>query len=262
MAFSTALFAQSPFPPFMSGGAPPRLVFRSDGTLEQATPSSADPQSEQQTSATKPNRDHPASLTPDNNKKLTVNPVTGMVTTTPQDYSPLTGEQRWRVYWKGTYFSYGAYFKPVFFALILDQASGSPRQWGGGFAGFGRRVASRTGSNIVQGTIRAPIAYALHEDVRFIYSGQHGFGRRTLHAIVYSFLTFNDQGAPTPNISKFVGYYSSTAISTMWRPPSKKSLLRYTFVNGTEQLGLSVPINIFQEFWPDMARKFQHRNAR
>ncbi len=242
----------------MPTGAPPRITFRPDLTTEWATFPSADPQNQQQNPPppTAQQGADPTSPAQDS-RRLAVNPVTGLVTTSATDYSPLTAEERWKVYWKGTYFSYGAYFKPVFFALILDQATGSPKQWGGGFAGFGRRVASRTASNIVQGTIRAPLAAALHEDVRFIYSGQHGAVRRTWHAVEYSFLTFNNQGAPTPNISKLVGYYSSTAISTMWHPPSKTSLLRYTFINGSEQVGLSVPINILQEYWPDLIHTFR-----
>ena len=107
----------------------------------------------------------------------------------------------------------------------------------------------------MQGAIRAPLAAALHEDVRYI-SDQRGGKRRVWHAIEYSFLTYNNQGQPTLNISKLVGYYASTAISTTWRP-GHYALLNYTFVNGSEQIGLSVPINILQEFWPDVGRKLR-----
>lgn len=93
----------------------------------------------------------------------------------------------------------------------------------------------------------------LHEDVRYI-TDQRGGKRRLLHAIEYSFLTYNNQGQPTLNIAKLVGYYASTAISTAWRP-GRHSLPEYTFGNGSEQFGLSVPVNILQEFWPEISRK-------
>jgi hypothetical protein len=189
--------------------------------------------------------------------QLAVNPITGLVPVSATHYAPLTLKQRWKVYWTQTYFSYGAYFKPVMFALVLDQTTNSPSQWGGGFRGFGLRVASRTASGMVQGTIRAPIAAALHEDVRYVYSGRQSRKRRLLYAVEYSFLTYNDQHRPTLNVAKLVGYFASTAISTEWHPP-QQSLARYTFVNGSEQLGLSVPINILQEFWPFFARQFAH----
>lgn len=191
--------------------------------------------------------------------QFAVNPITGLVPVTARGYTPMTGKQRWKVYWKQTYLSMGAYFKPVLFALVLDQAENSPRQWGGGLSGYGLRLASRTGSNIIQSTIRAPLAAALHEDVRYVYSGQSNPWRRTLYGAEYSFLTYNNQHRPTLNIAKLIGYYAATAISTQWRPPSKRSLGEYTLINGTEQLGLSVPINVLQEFWPSITRRLTRR---
>ena len=191
--------------------------------------------------------------------RLAVNPVTGLTVSSALNFTPLTGKERWRLYWKSSFFSAGAYFRPVFFALVLDQTTNSPSQWGGGFHGFGLRVASRTGSNIVQGSIRAPLAAALHEDVRYI-SDQRGGKRRILHAVEYSLLTYNEQGHPTLNVSKLVGYYASTAISTTWRP-GHHPLASYTFANGSEQIGLSVPINILQEFWPEIWRRIAHRQG-
>jgi hypothetical protein len=196
----------------------------------------------------------PAPAPTDSQKdRLAVNPITGLTWSPASNFSPLTGKDRWKLYWRQNYFSMGAYFRPVFFALVLDQATGSPSQWGGGFGGFGPRVGSRILSNITQGTIRAPIAALMHEDVRYI-SDHRGGKRRILHAIEYSFLTYNDQGHPTFNISKFVAYYASTAISTTWRP-GKHPLLSYTLTNGSEQVGLSVPVNILQEFWPEISSK-------
>jgi hypothetical protein len=197
--------------------------------------------------------------TDDQKVRLAVNPITGLSVSPASNFTPLTGSERWKLYWKQDYFSVGAYFKPVFFALALDQATGSPSQWGGGFHGFGLRLTSRIGSNVVQGTIRAPLAAALHEDVRYI-SDQRGGKRRIWHAVEYSFLIYNNQGNPTLNVSKLVGYYASTAISTTWRP-GHHPLAAYTFANGSEQLGLSVPVNILQEFWPDLVHKRARRQA-
>ncbi len=190
--------------------------------------------------------------------RLAVNPVTGMVVASEANYTPLTGDERLKLYFKMNYWSVGAYFGPVFSALVLDQATGSPAQWGGGFAGFGRRVASRTGNAILQGTFQAPVAVILHEDVRFITSSKTGFKRRALHAIVYSFLTYNNQGHPTLNIANLGGYYASTAASATWLP-GHYNVLNYTLLNGTEQIGLSVPVNVFQEFWPEVRRAVFHR---
>jgi len=204
-----------------------------------------------------PQRSTPRQSTSDNGR-LAVNPVTGIVTTAPANYLPLTGKERWKLYWKQNYFSIGAYFGPVFTALVLDQATGSPPQWGGGLEGYERRLASRTGSAILQGTIQAPLAVVLHEDVRYVASNDRRGKRRALHAVAYSFLTFNDQGHPTPNIANLGAYYGSTAITTLWLP-GKYNVARYTLANSTEQIALTVPVNILQEFWPEVVHKVLRR---
>lgn len=216
------------------------------------TQGSAPSQSQDQTSAGEQNS------APGNTRKLSVNPLTGIVSATESSYEPLTGEERWRLYWKMNYFSVGAYFGPFFDALLLDQATGSPAQWGGGFPGYGRRVASRTASAILQGTFQAPAAYLLHEDVRYIVSKQHGFGHRALHALAYSFLTYNNSGQPTVNVANLSAYYASTAVSTAWLPGHYK-VFDYTLSNSTEQIGLTLPVNLLQEFWPEIVRTFHHR---
>jgi len=189
--------------------------------------------------------------------KVNVNPVTGLVSS-GGTYMPLTGEQRWQIYWKMNFFSVGAYFGPFFTALVLDQATGSPAQWGGGFRGYGKRVGTRTVSAMLQGTFQAPVAYVLHEDVRYITSGNSGFKRRVGHAIAYSFLTYNSSGHPTPNVANLGAYYASTAVSTAWLPGHYK-VLSYTLSNSSEQIILSLPVNLLQEFWPDIMRLIHRR---
>jgi len=184
-------------------------------------------------------------------KALSVNPVTGMVSASEANYEPLSGNERVKLYFKMNYASVGAYFGPFFTALVLDQSTGSPAQWGGGFGGYGRRVASRLGTAILQGTFQAPMAALLHEDVRYIASSQHGMKRRAWHAVKYSFLTYNSQGQPTLNVANLSSYYAATAISVAWLP-SHNNVATYTLSNATEQVGLSIPLNLLQEFWPEI----------
>ena len=192
------------------------------------------------------------------NNSLAVNPLTGLTSASSSNYQPLTGKQRWQLYWKQNYWSLGAYFGPVVTALCLDQATGSPGQWGGGLEGFGKRLGSRTLTGVIQGSFQAALAAPLHEDVRYISSGHGGFGHRVLHSIVFSFLTYDNHGHKTLNIANLTGYYASTAVSTTWIP-SDDSWGHYTLIHGTENVGLSIPVNMIQEFWPDINRKFFHR---
>jgi hypothetical protein len=201
-----------------------------------------------QTSSTNDPDPDPAAV---EKERLKINPVTGLPAASESNYSPLTGSERWKLYFKMNYWSVGAYFGPVFSALVLDQSTGSPREWGGGFAGFGRRLASRVGNAVLQGSFQAPVAAVLHEDVRYISSSQHGFKRRAEHAVLYSFLTYNTEGRPTLNIANLSAYYASTAMSSAWLP-GHHIMGGYTFSNASEQIALSVPVNLLQEFWPEV----------
>jgi hypothetical protein len=212
--------------------------------------------------AANPASESPDAQAPDRHQALSVNPVTGLASASALDYHPLTAKERWELYWRQNYWSVGAYFGPVFTALVLDQATGSPSQWGGGFGGYGRRVASRTAMGMLQGTLQASIAAGLHEDVRYISSARTGFKKRALHAVAYSFVTYNDQGLTTLNVANLSSYYATTAISAAWLP-GRRNVATYTLTNGTAQIALAVPVNLLQEFWPDIRRKIarSHRTS-
>ncbi len=192
-------------------------------------------------------------------KRLAVNPLTGLVTSPGSDYRPLTAGESWKLYWKQNYTSIGAYVGPFAAALVLDQARGDPYQWGGGFPGYGRRLASRVGSAIVQGTFQAPAAALLKEDVRYIASNQRSPKRRVLHAVAYSFLTYSNHGHPTLNIANLGGYYVASATSTLWLPGSHR-VVTYALSDASLQIALTIPVNMLQEFWPDIDRRVIHRH--
>jgi hypothetical protein len=192
-------------------------------------------------------------------QRLSVNPLTGLVTSSKVNYVPLTVEERWKLYWKQNYWSMGAYIGPFAAALVLDQARGDPYQWGGGFPGYGRRVASRVGGAIFQGTFQAPVAALLHEDVRYIAADQRSAKRRALHAVAYSFLTYNNEGHPTLNIANLGGYYAASVISTAWLP-GHYNVADHALSDASLQILLSVPVNLLQEFWPEVRSYVFHRH--
>lgn len=191
------------------------------------------------------------------NDVYNVNPLTGQVSATALHYQPLTGHQRWKLYLKQNYWSVGAYFGPLVSALVLDQATGQPEEWGGGFAGYGRRVGSRLGGAVIQGSVQAPLAALLKEDTRYIISGQRGFKRRAGHALIYGFLTYNDKGKPTLNVANLTGYYAASATSTLWVPGVGNSAT-YALRDGSLQVGLAAVVNLVQEFWPEILRTVRH----
>jgi hypothetical protein len=187
---------------------------------------------------------------------LKINPVTGIASVSATNYTPLTSHERWKLYFKQNYWSMGAYFGPCVSALLVDQTTGEPPEWGGGIGGYGRRLGSRLGTAIVQGTFQAPVAALLGEDTRYISSGQEGFKKRAKHVVLFSFVTYNTQGHKTLNIANIGGFYASSAVSTLWLP-QKENVGLYTLTDGTKQAGLTILINMIQEFWPDIRQKLR-----
>ena len=184
---------------------------------------------------------------------LKVNPLTGQVSASGSDYRPLTAQERWRLYFKQNYWSVGAYFGPLASAFLLDQATGDPKEWGGGFVGYGRRLGSRLGASRIQGTFQAPLAALLGEDTRYILSGDRRAKHRAAHALLYGFLTYNNHGHPTLNVASLGGYYAASAASTLWLP-GQRNIALYTLGDGSKQAGLGALVNWVQEFWPEIHR--------
>jgi hypothetical protein len=72
-------------------------------------------------------------------------PATGLLET-------LSNRQRTQIYFRQTFLTAGSYVARAFSAGI-DQAAGEPHEWGGGFAGYGRRYAARYGEFVIQNSL-------------------------------------------------------------------------------------------------------------
>jgi hypothetical protein len=64
----------------------------------------------------------------------------------------LTGHQRAHLFVLQTFITPGIYVKTAFLALV-NQASGTPYEWGGGVEGFGRRAASSYARSSIQNVL-------------------------------------------------------------------------------------------------------------
>ncbi len=133
----------------------------------------------------------------------------------------------------------------------ISQAEGTPREWGGGMAGFGKRMASAYGRNAISRTIMLGVATVDHEDPRYHPSDQKGFWPRTRHAIVSTFVSPTTSGGSEPAYSRFAGAYGAAFIANAWEPPSEDSA-RHALERGSISLVSSIGWNVFKEFWPSI----------
>lgn len=179
-----------------------------------------------------------------------------------RNLTPLTLEQRKDVYIRQTYLTGASYLKRLVGAGI-DQARGSPYEWGGGFGGYGKRFASRYGEFIIQNSLAAAGNAALKYEPRYDYCKCTGFWPRTKHAIARNFVTYNEtETEKRLQIPLYVGAFGAGAIGTAaWRP-SRENPWREGAYSVASQAGFGVLSNWLQEFALDIGHKIapKHRS--
>jgi len=235
-------------------------------TVQKAAPdfpSASDNQESEVSEVTPPERANRGDSTSNSteaavNKDLVhINPITGTGSVSGISYSPLTNEQRWQLYLNQNFKTTGAYLG-MFASSIIDHVQDSPPEWGDGAAGYGKRLASRFGTNVIQGTVQAAGCAALGFDPRYVRSKSTGALSRTGHALLYTFVTLNNEGKPRPSVATLGSYYASGMMSVLWLPQ------RYTALgdgirDGNRQVIYGGLFNVVQEFWPEVKRLFRRQ---
>jgi hypothetical protein len=166
----------------------------------------------------------------------------------------LTGEQREIIYLRQTLTTPEAYMKRMF-AAGLDQARGTPWQWGGGWGGYGKRFASREGQFVSANTLAAVGNAALGYEVRYDQCKCQGLWPRTRHAFIRNLVTYDrSEERLHPQWALYGGAFAGGMISTTWKPGSHNA-----FAEGgqaaVEQIGWGTLLNFFTEFSREINRK-------
>jgi hypothetical protein len=99
------------------------------------------------------------------------------------------------------------------YAGIL-QGIGTPAEWGGGAAGYGKRLGSTLAASGIHGVLAFGLDSALHEDPRYFRSRSTGFWNRTGHAVRGTILTRTDAGGETFSVWRFGSAYGEAFLST------------------------------------------------
>jgi hypothetical protein len=143
----------------------------------------------------------------------------------------------------------------------IDQANNSPKSWGQGWGAYGQRYGASFADNGI-GTYMTTAIFPsmLHEDPRYYQMGRGKFTHRAFHAVDRLFVTRTDSGGERFNYSEVVGNAAAAAISNVYHAPEDRTVGRNL---GT--LGMLImwdgASNELKEFWPDIRRKFFHKDT-
>ena len=142
----------------------------------------------------------------------------------------------------------------------ISQAENSERQFGQGFAGYGKRYATTFGDGAIENfLVAAALPSALREDLRYFRSGTGSSAYRAGYAVSRIFITRTDSGRAEFNFSEIVGSATAAGISTYaYHPREDRNLPNTASVWGT-QVALDTFTLMVKEFWPDIHRKLHRR---
>jgi len=186
--------------------------------------------------------------------------LTGVYISQGQTMQPLTFAQRRDLYLQQTLTTPGAYAKRMF-AAGVDQLRDNPPQWDDDWGGYAERLASREGQFISANTLAMLGNAALKYEPRYDQCRCKGFWRRSRHAIVRNFVTYNQSEQQLrPQLGLYAGAFGGGMISTAWKPDPHN-----VFVEGAlgmaVQAGYGALWNFFLEFYSDVNRKIGTRRA-
>jgi hypothetical protein len=102
----------------------------------------------------------------------------------------------------------------------VQQAYGTPPEWGGGAEAYGQRVASAFGINLVTQTTRYGLSEIFREDTLYYRCECTGFGHRLEHALISTVTARRgEDGHRVFSIPALVAPYAGTeAAALLWYP--------------------------------------------
>lgn len=169
---------------------------------------------------------------------------------------PLTKAERTEVYFRQTFLTAGTYLARAFSAGV-DQARGTPYQWGGGAQGFGKRYASRYGQFMIASTLHAVGNGALGYESRYDLCRCRGFWPRTRHAVARNFYTYDrTEWQKRPATPLYAGSFAAGMIANTWLPGHHNAFAEGAY-GAMWQAGIGSGYNFVSEFALDFLRKLK-----
>jgi hypothetical protein len=154
-------------------------------------------------------------------------------------------------------FTFAAAFMVAGYHEMLDEDTGFG--WGakGYFKRSGAAYLDSVDGNMI-GNAFLPII--LHQDPRYFRMGPgHTIKRRILYSAMTNFVCKGDNGHWQPNISNVGGNIIAGALSNLYYP-AQNSGWGQTIGDGMIVTTEGAFGSLFDEFWPDISRKFLHRD--
>ncbi|MGZ7077291.1 MAG: hypothetical protein ACXVJL_14930 [Candidatus Angelobacter sp.] len=175
------------------------------------------------------------------------------------DWKPLTARQKFAV------FLHSTYSPRTFVNVALDEAADRAkgkhlnREYETGFRGVGQRYGVSLATNETDVFFqRFLFPTLLKQDPRYFRNPDLPFFQRALYAMSRVLITRTDNGGHAFNSSRILSVAASRAVSDLYVPGERQGMhpitacVSFTLLRDAGE-------NLVHEFWPDVRRKFLHR---
>ena len=170
------------------------------------------------------------------------------------EYTPLTNSERVRHYVKATFWPTSLVTATA--RAGIDQALDKPKEWDSDANGYAKRLGNVYAKHIIRQTVQFGASTALHEDDRYLASGQKGFWTRAKYAATSAFLARRDNGDRCFAVARMSGNASAAFLSRAWLPGNSSHMSSAASSFGLTIAG-DIGTNFVKEFWPDLRGRFR-----
>jgi hypothetical protein len=141
----------------------------------------------------------------------------------------------------------------------LSQLTDGDKSFGQGVKGYAHRLGAwyadeAIGNMFTEGLF--PVLF--HQDPRYFRKATGSKWGRTGYALSRVIVTQKDGGGTQFNYSEWVGNAAATAIGNLYHPDSRDAY--DNSMKLLEQVGTDAISQVIKEFWPDLKRKWFHKN--
>jgi hypothetical protein len=173
--------------------------------------------------------------------------------------TPLTDKQKMTIASKDS-FDYPLFLLAGTFAG-LDQLTNADKSYGQGVQGYGKRLGAWYADEVVGNMLSEGVFPVLfHQDPRYFRRGPEygGVMKRTGYALSQVIVTHHDGGAVQFNYSEWLGNGAATAFGNVYHLDNRNAADNVEKLFG--QVGTDAISQVIKEFWPDIKKKFFHKN--
>jgi hypothetical protein len=130
----------------------------------------------------------------------------------------------------------------------VDQLRNDPMEWGKGWRGYEKRLASNVGEFVIQESVTDALAAVMQRPLDYQRSHSRRWSRRIGWALQAAVTDPMPDGTHPLAVPRIVGAYAGSFAQASWRPATPSGRTRTALVNGTSSLVIGAAINLFYEW--------------